>query len=188
MAPDFGTAAPTGSTSETRKGLIDQALFVRLHVGISPFAHDITPEYDRVIFSLYVLNLILILGLWALLAWGKRREAFRSGLDLSPQLITQWLSLGLLFWVFQLAYESDESGRPEVYVQQYPGPGGKWQISNEGGGRPVWSRDGRQLFYRHEDKLMAVPIKTQPNFSAGGPRLLFQGTYFESYHYYERLS
>lgn len=47
-------------------------------------------------------------------------------------------------WV---AYSSDESGRPEVYVQPFPGPGGKWQISTDGGGAPEWARNGRELFY-----------------------------------------
>src|SRR4029077_12600233 len=46
-----------------------------------------------------------------------------------------------------LAYASDESGRYEIYVQPFPGPGGKWQISTEGGREPVWARDG-ELFYR----------------------------------------
>jgi len=84
-----------------------------------------------------------------------------------------------------IAYESNESGRSEIYVRQYPGPGGQWQISNEGGTRPVWSRDGRQIFYRNGDKLMAVPIETKPAFSAGTPSLLFQGTYFVTGHYYD---
>ena len=84
-----------------------------------------------------------------------------------------------------LAYQSDESGRSEIYVQQYPGPGGKWPISNDGGEKPVWSRDGRQLFYRNGNKLMAVAIQTKPAFSAGTPRLLFQGAYFVSYHDYD---
>ena len=47
-----------------------------------------------------------------------------------------------------LAYISDESGRFEIYVQPYPGPGGKWQISTEGGTEPVWNPNGRELFYR----------------------------------------
>jgi Tol biopolymer transport system component len=87
-----------------------------------------------------------------------------------------------------LAYESDESGRPEIYVRQYPGPGGQWQISNEGGSRPVWSHDGRQLFYRNGDKLMAVPIETQPVLSADTPRLLFERTCFVTGHYYDVMS
>jgi len=76
-----------------------------------------------------------------------------------------------------LAYTSDESGRLEVYVQPYPGPGGKWQISTEGGTEPVWNRNGRELFYRSGDKMMAVDIATQPSFAAGKPRMLFQGQY-----------
>jgi eukaryotic-like serine/threonine-protein kinase len=76
-----------------------------------------------------------------------------------------------------LAYISDESGRNEVYVQPYPGPGGKWQISTEGGTEPVWNPSGRELFYRSGDKMMAVEIATQPGFAAGTPRMLFEGRY-----------
>ena len=76
-----------------------------------------------------------------------------------------------------LAYISDESGRYEIYVQPYPGPGGKWQISTEGGTEPVWNRNGRELFYRSGDKMMAVDIATQPGFAAGKPRVLFEGPY-----------
>jgi eukaryotic-like serine/threonine-protein kinase len=76
-----------------------------------------------------------------------------------------------------LAYVSDESGRFEIYVQPYPGPGGKWQISTEGGTEPVWNPKGRELFYRSGDKMMAVDIATQPGFAAGKPRMLFEGQY-----------
>jgi eukaryotic-like serine/threonine-protein kinase len=79
-----------------------------------------------------------------------------------------------------LAYVSNESGRPEVYVRAFPGPGGKWQISTEGGGEPLWSRNGRELFFWIGDKFMDVEITTQPSsqaFQAGAPRLLFAGTF-----------
>jgi eukaryotic-like serine/threonine-protein kinase len=76
-----------------------------------------------------------------------------------------------------LAYISDETGRVEVYVQPYPGPGGKWQISTEGGTEPVWNPNGRELFYRNGDKMMAVDISTQPGFAASTPHMLFQGRY-----------
>jgi Tol biopolymer transport system component/predicted Ser/Thr protein kinase len=76
-----------------------------------------------------------------------------------------------------LAYISDESGRFDIYVQPYPGPGGKWQISTEGGMEPVWNHNGRELFYRSGDKMMAVEIATQPSFAAGKPRMLFEGPY-----------
>jgi len=55
--------------------------------------------------------------------------------------------------------------------------GGKWQVSTDGGVWPLWSPDGRELFYRSEDKFMAVPIKTEPTFSFETPSLLFQGSY-----------
>jgi serine/threonine protein kinase len=76
-----------------------------------------------------------------------------------------------------LAYVSDESGRIEVYVQPYPGHGGKWQISTEGGTEPVWNPNGRELFYRSGDKMMVVEVTTQGAFSAGRPQMLFEATY-----------
>lgn len=75
-----------------------------------------------------------------------------------------------------MAYASDESGRYEVYVQPYPGPGGKWQISTDGGTEPVWARDG-ELFYRNGEKLMVVQTTASPTFSAGTPKMLFEGRY-----------
>jgi serine/threonine protein kinase len=76
-----------------------------------------------------------------------------------------------------IAYASDESGRVEIYVRPYPGPGGKWQISTEGGSEPVWNPRGRELFYRTGHKMMAVDVTTQPSFSVGKPRMLFEGPY-----------
>jgi len=76
-----------------------------------------------------------------------------------------------------IAYASDESGRFEIYVRPFPSPGGKWQISNEGGTEPVWNPRGRELFYRNGSKMMAVDIATQPTFSAGKPKMLFEGPY-----------
>jgi len=76
-----------------------------------------------------------------------------------------------------LAYVSNESGRFEIYVQPYPGTGGKRQISTEGGTEPVWNRNGRELFYRSGDRMMAVEIATQPGFDVGKPRVLFEGQY-----------
>jgi serine/threonine-protein kinase len=109
--------------------------------------------------------------LWVLPLEGKRepklflRTPFQeSGAVFSPD--GRWL-----------AYHSDESGQWEVYVQAYPGPGGKVQISAQGGSHPLWSREGRELFYWNDDKLMAVPVTTQAGFSAGQPEEVFQGRY-----------
>ena len=73
-----------------------------------------------------------------------------------------------------LAYVSDESGRNDVYVQPFPGPGPKWLVSTEGGIDPVWSRDGRELFYRKDDQMMVVSVAASGAFSAGRPRRLFE--------------
>jgi Tol biopolymer transport system component len=73
-----------------------------------------------------------------------------------------------------LAYVSNESGRAEVYVQSFPGPGGKWQVSTAGGNDPHWRADGRELLYRAPDqKLMAADIRTDGGFQAGVPKPLF---------------
>ena len=69
-----------------------------------------------------------------------------------------------------IAYVSKELAQTEVYVQPFPDGGGKYQISTAGATEPVWSRDGRELFYRNGNKMMAVDISTQPAFSAGKPR------------------
>jgi hypothetical protein len=76
-----------------------------------------------------------------------------------------------------LAYVSDESGQDEVYVRPVEGTGGKWQISTEGGGEPVWARTGKELFYRNGDKMMAVAIESKPQLTAAKPRLLFERHY-----------
>jgi Tol biopolymer transport system component len=74
-----------------------------------------------------------------------------------------------------LAYVSDESRRREVYVQTFPEHKGKWQISTTGGDRPVWSRDGRELYFISADnKMMAAAIKgTGTSFQASVPKALF---------------
>ena len=87
--------------------------------------------------------------------------------DLNPKLAPngQWI-----------AYESDETGRDEIYVQTFPQPKGKWPVSVNGGTRPVWSRDGKELYFIGMDgKLMAVEVTSGPggSFQAGPPKALF---------------
>jgi serine/threonine-protein kinase len=76
-----------------------------------------------------------------------------------------------------LAYASDESGIDEVYVRAWPGPGGKWQISNGGGTEPAWSWSGRELFYRDGRKLVAVSVQTGAAFNVGTRTELFTDAY-----------
>jgi serine/threonine-protein kinase len=74
----------------------------------------------------------------------------------------------------QLAYVSNESGRTEIYTRPFPGPGQSVTISTDGGNEPVWSRTGRELFYRSGDAMMAVDITAGPGFAAGRPKRLFE--------------
>jgi len=73
-----------------------------------------------------------------------------------------------------LAYVSDEAGEFQVVVQAYPGPGGKWQVSTEGGAAPRWSPDGTELFYRWQNDLYAVRVDDSGgSFRTSRPRVLF---------------
>jgi eukaryotic-like serine/threonine-protein kinase len=74
-----------------------------------------------------------------------------------------------------LAYASDVSGRYEVYVQRFPGGGGKRQVSNGGGNHPRWRQDGRELFYYAGDgKLMAAPVSSGESFETDAAVALFE--------------
>jgi Tol biopolymer transport system component len=78
-----------------------------------------------------------------------------------------------------IAYTSFESGQAQIFVRPYPElDKGKWQVSMNGGDSPLWSRDGRELFYRSGDAVFAVPVKTEPAFSFETAKVLFQGKYF----------
>jgi serine/threonine protein kinase len=75
-----------------------------------------------------------------------------------------------------IAYDSDESGQMEVYVRQYPDAygGGRWQVSSGGGRQPLWSRDGREIFYRdYSGAMLAVPVAASGTFAAGPAVKLF---------------
>lgn len=73
-----------------------------------------------------------------------------------------------------IAYESDESGRFEIYVQSFPLSGAKWQVSPAGGTMPRWRLDGTELFYLANCGVMSVALRTSPAFTPGTPGQLFQ--------------
>ena len=80
-----------------------------------------------------------------------------------------------------LAYESDQSGRSEIYVQPFPGSGRREPVSTEGGSQPVWARSGRELFYRATGpgrtlRMMVVEVSLGDSFTAGSPRMLWETT------------
>jgi Tol biopolymer transport system component len=74
-------------------------------------------------------------------------------------------------WV---AYQSDETGEFEIYLQRFPGGGGMRAVSTGGGSYPVWNPNGRELFYRSGDKIMAVPLRTEGELVLGRPVALFE--------------
>jgi serine/threonine-protein kinase len=87
--------------------------------------------------------------------------AYEGGARLSPD--GKWLT-----------YVSNETGRNEIYLRQFPGPGERWQVSTAGGTQPVWNPNGKELFYRVDKKLMAVDVAVQPAVVLSPPRQLFE--------------
>jgi Tol biopolymer transport system component len=79
-----------------------------------------------------------------------------------------------------LAYQSLTSGQFDVYVMPFPGSGPSIPISVNGGGDPLWSRDGRELFYTSGDRLMAVSVTSGVTLAVGAPRVLYAGRYRSS--------
>src|SRR5262249_46348728 len=75
---------------------------------------------------------------------------------------------------------SDESGRSEVYVRPSPDLGRKWQVSTQGGTEPRWRRNSRELFYRSEDKMMAVAVSSGSPAPFSKPAMLFERQYLRS--------
>jgi serine/threonine-protein kinase len=79
-----------------------------------------------------------------------------------------------------LLFTSDESGQREVYIRTFPDPSeGRWQVSVNGGQEPLWSRDGKELFYRShgDNKIVSVEVKTEPVFELGTRKILFDDVY-----------
>ena len=74
-----------------------------------------------------------------------------------------------------IAYQTDESGTLQVWVRPFPNvEQGQWQVSSDGGSRPLWGRNSRELFYVSSDqRLMAVPVEAGATFSHGKPQALF---------------
>jgi hypothetical protein len=139
-----------------------------LETADSKIANDWSPDGRHVLYNAMSRQ---SQDLWVLPLFGERRP--------EPFARTDFQESGGRFspdgrWV---AYTSNESGRLEVYVQSFPASGGKWQVSNGGGGSPRWRRDGRELFYISADgkQLMAVGVDgSSDTFKAGVPEPLFE--------------
>jgi len=90
--------------------------------------------------------------------------AYEGGARLSPD--GQWMT-----------YVSNESGRNEVYLRPFPGAGERLQVSTDGGTQAIWNPNGREIFYRIDDKMMAVDVTTSPALKLSSPKLLFEARY-----------
>src|SRR5262249_15111705 len=107
--------------------------------------------------------------IWVLPLFGDRKPL--------PYLVTEFDESDGAFspdgkWI---AYNSDESGKEEVFGQPIPATGEKWQISRSGGAKPKWRRDGKELFYLAADgRLRAVELKVGTEFQVGLPEPLFE--------------
>jgi serine/threonine-protein kinase len=76
-----------------------------------------------------------------------------------------------------IAYQSDETGEFEIYIRRFPGGGGMRQVSTGGGAYPVWNPNGKELFYRSGDKMMALAVETEGDLVLGRPTVLFERPY-----------
>jgi eukaryotic-like serine/threonine-protein kinase len=90
--------------------------------------------------------------------------AFEGGAQFSPD--GHWM-----------AYASDESGQMQVSVRPFPGPDRRWQVSTQGGTQPLWSRNGKEIFYRVGNKMMVVNVSAGVDLSLSQPRQLFEQRY-----------
>ena len=76
-----------------------------------------------------------------------------------------------------MLFQSDESGRNEIYIAPYPDLDRRVSVSTDGGADPKWSRDGREIFYRQGDALMSVTVNAREGFRAEKPERLFSGPF-----------
>jgi serine/threonine protein kinase/Tol biopolymer transport system component len=90
--------------------------------------------------------------------------AFEGGAQFSPD--GHWM-----------AYASDESGQMQVYVRPFPGPDRRWPVSTRGGTQPLWSRNGKEIFYRVGNKMMVVNVSAGVDLTLSQPRQLFEQRY-----------
>jgi serine/threonine-protein kinase len=112
-------------------------------------------------------------GNWDILAWQPTGQTTSAIEQTSFNEVQPAFSLDGKW----LAYTSDSSGRREVYVRPYPGPGPRVPVSVDGGAEPHWGPDGRELFFVRGRSFIRVVVQTTPELSASKPEVLFEGRY-----------
>jgi serine/threonine-protein kinase len=136
--------------------------------GYDRYPGSVTADGSLVVFTLSVHGGV---ELWTVNLRGRPRPSryLANGFNLAHGVVSpdgRWM-----------AYDSDESGRVEVYVQSFPDPIQKrWKVSPDEGSEPLWTRDGRELVYRKGDSVMAVSMDLK-NGRSGPPKALFAGPY-----------
>ena len=113
-----------------------------------------------------------------------------SGEDPKPFVATPFVEGAPMFAPdgHAMAYVSAETGRNEIYLRIFPGPGERVRVSSAGGNEPLWSPNGRELFYRVGDALMMVDVTTTPRLAVGTPQRLFEKHYEPSVSLYANYS
>lgn len=172
----------------------------RIAFGIVNFATDGTSAgiYQKEINGGQVLPLMADFGSWTtpnawvqddLLAFAAVREVETStdiwvarigeAIEHEPFVRTAAIESGASFSPDGrfLAYTSDESGQLQIYVKPYPPTEARWTISAAYGEEPYWSASGDEIFYRRGNEWLSVPVRTDPEFEAGVPQVLFEGPY-----------
>ena len=175
-SPDDKTIVFASSRVISGKRFAVANLMARATSGLEPVEHLVSPEWDVAVRDWSPDGSVILVRV-ARPGTGTDLMLYRvEDKTLTPLLETEYNETSGRFspdgkWI---AYESDESGIPEIYVRSFPGTGGLWQISKGGGEYPVWRRDGKELFYLDSDSNMtAVPIDTTDGFTAGTPVKLF---------------
>ena len=159
-------SAVDGSSPEQRLAITE----------FEPFPKTFTSDGKKLIFTKY--DAAVDANVWEVPVTGDATPVPLKGLgeadtpEISPD--GKWM-----------AYESAETGQVEVYVQPYPGPGGKWQVSSGGGVHPRWALDGKEIFFRRGDAMMAAAVEMRPHFTSDTAHALFTGRYAHSGRDYE---
>jgi Tol biopolymer transport system component len=138
-------------------------------MGPNPLYLTLSPDNSTALYSAREAFRSHNIFIWSVsLRAGAKPEPFQvtPAIQLSPQFSPDG---------HFVAYQSDESGRFEVYVRPFPPGDAKWTISTNGGTAPKWNSSGHELFFVEGEKLMAVPVESRPSFKPGIPVQLFSG-------------
>jgi len=149
--------------------LADLSKGLLLHTGGVKYPEDVSPDGKCLLFTEFSSKHV---ATWVLPLTGEKKPfRFVAGPfdDYNPRFSPDG---------HFVAYVADESGRPEVYVRPFPGPGQAWQVSQSGGKAPRWSHDGREIFFLAEHAVMSAGVRIGHGFETATPVPLFPADLF----------